>query len=142
MKQLFLIFTSALIALSSCQQHTNPDQLINNKASLPDSFKLSERNQKVITSFINKKDSTTSILYGTGTSRTLVTWRQQDDPHWFGARIPGDLISVETLEIGKNKPDLPNYEKYIGKTLVKLADTNGRQERIYFILAQKPSITP
>ena len=158
MKRLSFITISALIVLSSCEQHKNPDQLINSKASLPASFKLSELHQKVITTFINKRDSTMSTLYGndqagkiaakqaqpgdSDASFTLVTWHQQDDPHWFGARIPGDLISVETVQTGTAENKLINYQKYSGKNLVKLADTVGRSSRIHFILSQNPSIIP
>jgi len=158
MKRLSFFIISASIVLSSCEHHQNPDLLINDKASLPASFKLSELHQKVITSFINKKDSTMAILYGneeagkiagkgaqTGVSNasfTLVTWHQQDDPHWFGARIPGDLISVETLHTGSSENKSVDYQKYSGKNLVKLADTVGSTSRIHFILSQNPSITP
>ena len=144
--------------LSSCEQHTNPDQLINSKASLPASFKLSELHQNVISSFINKRDSTMSTLYGndeagkiaakqaqpgdSDASFTLVTWHQQEDPHWFGARIPGELISVETVHTGTEKDQLIDYQKYSGKNLVKLADTVGSSSRIHFILSQTPSIIP
>lgn len=159
MKCLAIIIISALLGLSSCKQHTSPDQLLNSKASLPGSFRLSELHQTVITSFMNKKDSTMSILYGNelglgdagkelrysapNASFTLVTWHQQADPHWFGARIPGELISAETLTTGNSDNDeLAKYQKYAGKNLVKLADTSGRAARIHFILAQKPSIIP
>ena len=155
MKRLSFIIIGALFAFSSCKQHTDPDQLINSKASLPESFNLSALHQKVITSFINKRNSTMSILYGNeaasktlgkdvqpgiaNASYTLVTWRQQNDPHWFGARIPGDLLTVETLKLGNN---IANYQRYTGKNLGRLADTTGRSARISFILAQNPSITP
>jgi hypothetical protein len=155
MKLLSYIIIGALCAFSSCKQHTDPDQLINSKASLPESFNLSALHQKVITSFINKRDSTMSILYGNeaaskalgkdvqpgvaNASYTLVTWRQQDDPHWFGARIPGDLLTVETLKLDK---DTLSYQKYAGKNLRRLADTTGRSARINLLLAQNPSITP
>jgi FtsP/CotA-like multicopper oxidase with cupredoxin domain len=153
------ITISAFIAFSSCKQATNPDLLINQKASLPEKFKLSELHQKVITSFINKRDSTMSTLYGNekafaalsinaqpGISRasfTLVTWHQQDDPHWFGARIPGDLVSVETVKASSTSPDVaPEYQIFSGKELVSLADTTGRADRIRFILSQKASVLP
>ncbi|MBD1386706.1 hypothetical protein IDJ75_15595 [Mucilaginibacter rigui] len=158
MKRLSFFIISGLIVLSSCEHPTNPDQLINNKASLPASFKLSDLHQKVITSFINNRDSTMSILYGNkqagiiagkdvrsgvpGASFTLVTWHQQNDPHWFGARIPGELIYVETLHTDTAEDKIIDYQKYSGKNLVKLADTAGRSSRIHFILSQNPSIIP
>ncbi|MBS7565373.1 hypothetical protein KHS38_13255 [Mucilaginibacter sp. Bleaf8] len=159
MKRISTFIISAFAIFISCKQASNPDQLINQKASLPDHFKLSELHQKVITSFISKKDSTMSILYGnheaynaldsnvpsslSGVSATLVTWRQQDDPHWFGARIPGDLLAVETIKAaGTGKNTVLNYQRYTGKQLVKLADTTGRAGRIKFIMSQQASILP
>lgn len=146
-----------MIALSSCEHATNADQLINNKASLPESFKLSEMHQKVITSLINHRDSTMSTLYGneqagkmlskavqandTDPEFTLVTWHQQEDPHWFGALIPGDLLSVETVHTN-TAGNKSTYQKYNGKNLVKVTDTAGQSSRIRFILAQNSAIIP
>ena len=68
--------------------------------------------KKVITTFINRKDSTMSTLYGNdiavqnarkgqpygaGAVVSLVTWLQREDPHWFGGRIPAALSYIETL---------------------------------------------
>jgi hypothetical protein len=159
MKPVIKLLISAVTILGSCKPTTDPNQLINYKASLRQTFKLSELHQKVITNFINKRKHTTSILYGNGAayaaavaikpvtvpgeSFTLVTWRQQDDQHWFGALIPGDLLSAETLKVaGKNESLTYNYQKYSGKNLGKLADTTGNESRIKFILSQKASITP
>jgi hypothetical protein len=52
---------------------------------------------KVITSFVNTKDSTMSVLYSAGAEYSLVTWSQRDDPHWFGGRIPGRVQSVKKI---------------------------------------------
>ncbi len=38
--------------------------------------------------------------YPAGAVLGLVTWRQRDDPHWFGARIPGAVVSVEFVVVG------------------------------------------
>ncbi|WDF57266.1 hypothetical protein [Mucilaginibacter sp. KACC 22063] len=159
MKSIFKIIVAAIAVFSSCKPAPNADELINQKASLPDHFKLSELHQKVITSFINNRNHTTSILYGNekalssassdklnelpGESFTLVTWKQQDDAHWFGARIPGDLISAERLDLTDSNSRISyNYQRFSGKDLVKLADTTENSERIKFILNQKASIIP
>ncbi|WP_342646571.1 hypothetical protein [Mucilaginibacter sp. CSA2-8R] len=159
MKLLPHFFTGMVAVLAGCKPVTSPDRLINAKASLPHTFKLSELHQKVITSFITNSTHTTSILYGNaeayaadtashpvhalGQSFTLITWRQQDDAHWFGARIPGNLISAETLTItGKADAIEYNYQRLLGKNLVKLADTTGNAARVKYILSQKAFITP
>lgn len=159
MERILKISIVSLVVFSSCKHLTGADTLINQKASLPESFKLSELHQKVITSIINNRKHTTSILYGneqahaaakaatsignTGEFFTLVTWQQQDDAHWFGARIPGDLISAETLTLtDSNSHIIYHYQKFKGKELTKLADTTGNAARVKFILSQKASIMP
>ena len=41
------------------------------------------------------------VAYPAGAVLGLVTWRQREDPHWFGARIPGSVVSVEFVEVGE-----------------------------------------
>lgn len=159
MKRISHIIILALPVLISCKTATEPEKLLNQKASLPESFKLSALHQKVITSFINNRNHTTSVLYGNneavravssgipnhlpGQAFTLVTWQQQDDAHWFGARIPGDLISAETLSSSNMDHQIfYHYQKFLGRDLVKLADTTGTASRIKFILSQRASIAP
>lgn len=159
MKNILRIAISSVVLFSSCNSLTKPDELLNQKASLPENFKLSDKQQNVITTFINNRTHTTSILYGNskallaagksglnrtpGEAFTLVTWRQQDDTHWFGARIPGDLLSAETLELSDiNNKISYHYQKFEGKDLTKLADTTGNADRIKFITSQKASIIP
>lgn len=154
MKAYTVLLIATTIAIASCQNLTKPDLLINHKASLPSSFKLSDLHEKVITAFINKRDSTMSVLYGNKAGEyllqsndssnrqdvalTLVTWRQQDDPHWFGARIPGNLLSVESVTTDKKGNDSYHYSKFTGKSLTIMRDTAGQSARIAFILAHKP----
>lgn len=159
MKPISLLLVSAIFIWVGCKSSTNPDQLINQKASLPQTFKLSELHQKVIATFINNRNHTTCLLYGNnkaymaasatrmiampGESFTLVTWQQQNDEHWFGARIPGNLVSAETLTlISKDNAPAYQYQKFSGQDLVKFADTTGSADRIRYILSQKASITP
>ena len=74
---------------------------------------------------------------------TLITWKQQPDPHWFGANIPGDLQSVEVLKTILNSDTVVmNYKFYEGKKLALNADPPYQSERIKFILDQKPSVMP
>jgi hypothetical protein len=81
---------------------------------------------KAVTSEINKTDATMSALYGNdlavGYARThsqhdypagavlsLVTWTQQEDPRWFGARIPREVKSVEFVMVGATPDGRPSY---------------------------------
>ena len=70
---------------------------------------------KAITSVVDRGAETTATLFGNdaavGAARAgkaypagavlgLVTWKQREDPHWFGARIPGTPVSVEFVVVG------------------------------------------
>ena len=70
---------------------------------------------KAITTVVDRGAGTTGTLFGNDAAVTaaragvaypsgavlgLVTWKQREDPHWFGARIPGDVVSVEFVEVG------------------------------------------
>ena len=70
---------------------------------------------KAITSVVDRNAETTSTLFGndaavmaaragvaypSGAVVGLVTWQQREDPHWFGARIPGSVVSVEFVVAG------------------------------------------
>ncbi len=74
---------------------------------------------------------------------TLVTWEQQQDEHWFGANIPGDIQSVEVLKTNPNGTNIDMYyQRYEGKEFVLNADTMNKSERIKFILGQRASVMP
>jgi hypothetical protein len=70
---------------------------------------------KAITSVVDRGAGTTATLFGNdaavaaaraggaypaGAVLGLVTWREREDPHWFGARIPGRAVSVEFVVVG------------------------------------------
>lgn len=157
MKASKYIALAVLIWFSACNRKPASTALINQKASLPATFSVSKLNQKVLTSFINYRDSSMSILYGDTSAEaalrsgqpatsadykfTLVTWHQQDDPHWFGARIPGNLVSVEQLSKQAGSGGI-TYQRYKGNKLTGVTDTTGNASRIAFILSKKLSILP
>lgn len=148
-----------MFMLASCSTRTPVSQLENKEAAVPAAFNLSGSGLKVITSFINKKLGTTSTLYGNalaltdatngqagtrpGERFTLVTWQQQEDEHWFGARIPGKLQAVETLETAlAGHATKVTYHQFKGKAMQTTQDTLHNAERINLILAQKPAVMP
>lgn len=154
---LALILTSLMAA---CSNRPTGSSLINHEASLPASFDLNKLGLKVITSSINKKQATMSTLYGNaaalqaamagaktkllpGETFALVTWKQKEDDHWFGAKIPGELQSVEMLKTqGLTGVITLDYQKYSGKNLISSADTAGNTAAIQLILRQRASIMP
>ena len=157
MRKLIYLIISVLI-IPGCTRNDSKIQLVNTKASLPASFNFDRMGLKVMSSFINKKSATTSVLYAnpialqnaikgnhrylTGEVMALVTWSQQADCHWFGARIPAGLQSVEVVIVSDVQSLNVNYKKYGGKYLLADPDTSNRQDRINFILNQQPSVMP
>jgi hypothetical protein len=118
---------------------------------------------KVICSFINSKEHTMSTLYGNdiavnfarthsgrdyprGTTLSLVTWNQKEDIHWFGAKIPGAIKSVEKVIFGNEilANASPVYEKYEGTPLKKvpLVNLTVGNERLNLILRLHASVMP
>ena len=156
MKALHIFLGGCALLLAACSNN-KPVELYNTKAALPASPKYNLDGLKVITSFVNKTKGTASTLYGNDAALksaidgnktaadnelfTLVTWKQQDDDHWFGAKIPSDVESVEVIKTAVSGNNI-NYECLEGKGLALKADTLGQGERIAYILGQKPSVMP
>ncbi|RAJ33075.1 cytochrome P460 family protein [Pedobacter cryoconitis] len=156
----FKIQYSALILLLliaiGCKQNNNHAGELNEAANLPVELHFNQLGLKVITSMINKKEATMSTLYGneaalkytkskedsttSGMVFALVSWKQQDDERWFGAKIPGPFQRVEMVTTKANGNTIrTSYKTYTGKW-----QTNPltEQARIKYILAQKAAIMP
>jgi len=96
-------------------------EIVNNQATaLPAGLAYQPFDWNAITMFADRRAHTMSALYGNdaamksvnarrsasgpiaympGSTLALVTWLQRDDPHWFGARIPGAPQSVEFVQV-------------------------------------------
>jgi len=156
MKSSVYILFGLVVLLAACTNSPKNTSLINDGASLPQSLNFSRFGFHVINSSLNKKLGTMSTLYGnelalktirTGTNTAvpgeifaLVTWTQKPDDHWFGAKIPLTVQSLEYLKIAPTGN--VGYQKLEGKNLVLSTDTLHNQERIKYILSQKASIMP
>jgi hypothetical protein len=153
-----LMIVVALFSVG-CSSHVDNTQLVNREASLPSSFQFEAKGlYKVISSSINRKKATMSTLYGNdqafqhahtnadssypkGSVLALVTWKQQEDPRWFGANIPGALQSIELVKInGANA----TYEQFTGTALTPATNTDTAliTKRTRYILDEKPAVTP
>lgn len=145
------------ISLFSCHERANENDLYNIKATVPEKFNIAKMQLVVINTSINKKDSTMSILYGnklaygqlkqgissvkSGELLALVSWKQQADIHWFGANIPGKLLSVEYVR-ANSTGNGAEYEKLLAPALKEDANTTDSLQREAFILSQRPSVMP
>ena len=66
-----------------------------------------------ITMYVDRARSTVSVLFSNGTqgkNLLLITWGEQDDPHWFGARIPAEFVVAEYVHTDLNEPS-PAYTR-------------------------------
>jgi len=79
--------------------------------------------------------------YPNGSVLALVTWKQQEDPHWFGANIPGALQSIELVKINATNA---SYEQFTGAALTQSTNTDTAliTKRTRYILDEKPAVTP
>jgi hypothetical protein len=136
---------------------------LNQGAVLPSDLPSNPMQDRVITSWIDRRDSTMSTLYGndiavqysrtsqqqdypSGSKLSLVTWNQQEDPRWFGAKIPAKVKSVEYVAI-KTGPDQHtsySYESYAGTPLKKTGSQQGPTPtpRAAYLLSQRAAVMP
>jgi hypothetical protein len=135
----------------------------NQSAVLPGNLPSNPMQDKVITSWIDRNDSTMSTLYGndiavqyartsqqqdypSGSTLSLVTWAQQEDPRWFGAKIPAKVKSVEyvIIKTGSDQRRSYTYESYAGTPLKKTGDQQGLtpSARTTYLLSQRAAVMP
>ena len=101
---------------------------------------------KAITTVVDRGSGTTGTLFGNdaavsaaragmaypaGAVLGLVTWRQREDPHWFGARIPGSVVSVEFVVVGGAD------RLFVGTPWREVAGTSGKE-----IVGMKAAVAP
>ncbi|WP_336828538.1 hypothetical protein [Sphingobacterium multivorum] len=105
---------------------------------------------KFISSSFNPNLQTMSALYGNqkgisaletkkgiiGVDLKLVTYKMQDDPNYFGSKVNGELLSVETV-----KTDQMGNLKY-GIEFGKVSSNESSRQRINSILEYQPLKLP
>jgi|GEM_PF-42255 len=118
--------------------------LFDGTALLPDSLDKHPLAGTVITTMVDPRAGTMSTLYGNdvaakatrkglfaypGAYYTMVTWSQRDDPHWFGGRIPKELLKVESVEYTTGGE--AHRAGYGGKPLKKMPAGSGFDWDVY-----------
>jgi hypothetical protein len=152
------------LGLVGCsEQNPHVATRFNQDASLDGSLPWSPLEGKVITSWVDKRNSTMSTLYGndaaaryarttrshdypSGSVLSLVTWSRQDDPRWFGATIPAAPKSVEFVVVGTGLDHRPSYSyrEYAGKPLKITVAQEGPapNSRAAYLLSQRAAVMP
>jgi len=143
----------------------NREEVVNNAAAaLPPRLPYQPLGWSAITMYMDPKNGTMATLYGNdeamrgmqarganavggpaypeGAVLALVTWTQRDDPHWFGARIPGDPQSVEFVQVaGPGRES--NYRRFAGTGLVEDSNAaSGAAQRTSFVMGLAPARLP
>jgi hypothetical protein len=132
---------------------------LNQDAALVGDLPSNPLQGRAITSWINKQDSTMSTLFGNdaavqyarshsdmkypvGAVLLAVTWNQQEDPRWFGGKIPHKPKAVEFVTV--TGPGATSYQRYEGSPLKKVASVEGADptDRAAYLLAQRAAVMP
>jgi Haem-binding domain/Cytochrome P460 len=133
------------------------EEVVNYAAALPAKLPYQPLSWSAITMYVDPKTRTTATLYGNdaamrallarqaapaGAVLVLVTWAQRDDPHWFGARIPGAPLSVEFVEVA-GTGQTSNYRRFAGPGLIEDSSAAGAApQRTSFVLGLAPATLP
>ncbi len=138
----------------------------NSAAALPASLPYPPLGWSAITMYVDPKTRTMATLYGNdaamqavqarraapaggaggptyqaGAVLALVTWVQREDPHWFGARIPGTPQSVEFVQVADGGQT--SYRRFAGTGLIEDQSAAGAaMQRTSFVLGLAPARLP
>jgi len=161
MRILNYMIVALIFILSACQP--NKSAYLNQAASVTKQDQLPENplQQKVISLSVNTTKDEMSILYGNdlafeyaqlhndgnytnGSALYLVTWKQQDDPRWFGGKIPYTIRSVEVVRFEKNANDkiVPAYQLYEGQPLAEVINPDDADSRTKEIVSKRIAVIP
>jgi hypothetical protein len=154
-----LLSAALLLGVAGCSDEVNPRVAtkLNQDATLTGDLPANPLQGKVITSWINRQDGTMSTMFGNdvavqyartsgdktypaGSVLSVVTWGQQEDPRWFGAKIPEKTRSVEFVTV-TGSPGTYSYQRYEGLPLKKIDDTTSNA-RLAYLVAQRASVMP
>ena len=158
-----LLIIVAAVILGGCSTHKpQSSQLINHQASLPETLPHNPFGWRVISAMVKTQDSTMSTLFGNdiavmhartnprqpypaGSILSLVTWSQEEDDRWFGAKVPDKLKSVEFVTV-IHTPDSKasySYSVYAGSPLRStIVEQSDRESRINYLLQQRALVMP
>lgn len=164
LKIVYCLSTALCLILPGCSSE-NPRVVtrLNDDASQVGELPSNPLQGKVITSWIDKQHLTMSTLFGNdvavqyarnnpqhdypaGSVLSVVTWKQQEDPRWFGGKIPATPASVEFVTVGTSPDNHATYayQYYEGAPLKTVSAQNGPtpNERAAYLLAQRAAVMP
>jgi hypothetical protein len=138
--------------------HAQSTNALNNAAAPTGPLPFDLSTASPLTMFVDRKAGTMSVLYGKklanspgtapgsnytpGTELLLITWQQVEDPHWFGARIPGSPLSYELVTVGATPGDT-QYERidaHLGHQVPFEADVKAQRTRLIEQMTSPPCL--
>lgn len=139
------------------------EEVVNNRAAALGSLSYEPLGWNTITMFVDPKTHMMATLYGNGMAAqavrargqaggapaypaggalALVTWEQRDAPHWFGARIPNSLRSVEFVQVA-SKGHTNSYQRFSGSASSEdHPPATTEAERTTFVMRLAPAQLP
>jgi hypothetical protein len=132
--------------------------MLNVETKLPQGWPVPALDWRTISLSVDRARGTTALLtgndtavkfaaaqnYPVGAELALTTWLEQDDPHWFGARIPGTFVSLETLTVerGPDGKPRPAYHRYEGSPAHEVTAYSAAAARTDYMLGMGWSEMP
>ena len=165
-RAMFVFGVVSMLGFVGCSDQVNPRVAtrLNLDASLTGDLPSNPFQGRVITSWIDKRDSTMSTMFGNdvavqyartgagagaaypaGAVLSVVTWGQQEDPRWFGGKIPEKVKMVEFVTV--NGPRSFSLDRYEGTPLKKVTAKNSDEldasaKRAVYLTSQRAAVMP
>jgi Cytochrome P460 len=162
-KTIHVLAAALVLVLVGCSQpNTRVITRFNSDAEVSGELPYNPLRWEVIASTLNHNDHTLATVlgndraiaharknathaYSAGSVLSVITWSQEEDPRWFGGNIPGNVRSVEFLEVQSGQDhDTYLYTLYSGSPLRKLVSTEEKSPtgRSAYILGQRAAVMP
>jgi hypothetical protein len=163
-KTIHVLAAALLLMLIGCSQpNARVTTRFNRDAEVSGELPYNALQWEVIASTLNHKNHTLATVLGNdraiayarttaahaypvGSVLSVITWSQEEDPRWFGGNIPGNVRSVEFLEV-QSSPDRGGtylYSLYGGSPLRKLVSEEEQSPtgRAAYIVGQRAAVMP
>ena len=163
MKTIHVLAAALLLMPIGCSQpNARVITRFNREAEVSGELPYNPLQWEVIASTLNHKDYTLATVLGNdraiaharknathaypaGSVLSVITWSQEQDPRWFGGNIPGDVRSIEFVEVQSAQDQKTYlYTLYGGSPLKKLASTDEKSPtgRAAYILGERAGVVP
>jgi Cytochrome P460 len=162
MKTIHLLAVPLLILTGCSQPNARVITRFNREAEVSGQLPYNLLQWEVIASTLKQKDHTLATVLGNdraiaharknathaypaGSVLSVISWSQEEAPRWFGGNIPGNVRSIEFVEVQSTQDHgtFP-YTLFGGSPLKKLVSTDEKSPtgRAAYILGQRAAVVP